>query len=82
MEYIDKLNSGEPISIVFTAYRNTPYRHLYIVSARKKEALLHYSDENKVFLSEWYDHIDDFDNFIYTKVYLGDNYNSSFASEK
>lgn len=82
MEYIDKLNNGEPISIVFTAYRNTSYRHLYIVSARKKEALLHYSDENKAFLSEWYDHIDDFDNFIYTKVHLGDNYNYIYPTGK
>lgn len=82
MSYIEKLNDGQPISKVFTSSRETQYRHLYIVSARKKEALLYCSDERKSFLSEWYDHIDDFDNFIYTKVYLGENYNYIYPSGK
>ena len=82
MSYIDKLNDGQPISKVFTSSRETQYRHLYIVSARKKEALLYCSDERKSILSEWYDHIDDFDNFIYTKVYIGKNYNYIYPTGK
>lgn len=82
MSYIDKLNDGQPISKVFASSRETQYRHLYIVSARKKEALLYCSDERKSILSEWYDHIDDFDNFIYTKVYLGENYNYIYPNGK
>ena len=82
MDYIDKLNNGQPIAKVFTSSRKTQYRNLYIVSARKKEALLHYSEETKTFLSEWFDHIDDFDNFIFTKVYLGAKFNYIYPSGK
>lgn len=82
MDYIDKLNNGQPIAKVFTASRKTQYRDLYIVSARKKEALLHYSEEKIMFLSEWFDHINDFDNFIYTKVYLGEKYNYIYPTGK
>ena len=74
MDYIDKLEGGQPISKVFPSCRKTTYRNLYIVSSKGKEALFHYSDENKVLLSAWYDHIDEFDNFIYTKVYFKDKY--------
>lgn len=82
MNYIEKLNNGQPISKVFTSTRKTQYRDLYIVSARKKEALLHYADKMATFLSEWYDSIDDFDNFIYTKIHLGDKYNYIYPSGK
>lgn len=82
MDYIEKLNSGQPISKVFTSSRKTQYRNLYIVSARKKEALLHYSDASRVLVSEWFDHIDDFDNFIYTKVHLGEKYNYIYPTGK
>lgn len=81
---IAKLVNGEPISKVFSSNRATQYRHLYIVTSGRKEALLHYSlSEGKIcFLSEWYDHIDDFNNFIYTKVYLKEKYNYIFPSGK
>ena len=82
MDYIEKLNNGQPISKVFTSSRKTQYRDLYIVSVRKKEALLHCSEEKKTFLSEWFDHIDDFNNFIYTKVYLGEKYNYIYPNGK
>ena len=82
MDYIEKLNNGQPISKAFTSSRKTQYRDLYIVSARKKEALLHCSEEKKTFLSEWFDHIDDFNNFIYTKVYLGEKYNYIYPNGK
>lgn len=82
INYINKLINGQPISKVFSSNRDTQYRHLYIVTAGRKEALLHYSlsEGNICFLSEWYDHIDDFNNFIYTKVYLKEKYNYIFPS--
>lgn len=82
MDYINKLNDGKPLSKVFTLSRKTPYRDLHIVSAKKKEALLHYSEEKIEFLSEWFDHIEDFENFIYTKVYLGEKYNYIYPTGK
>ncbi len=75
MDYIEKLYDGQSLSTVFDSYRRTPYKYLFIVSAGTKDALLHYSDENKAFLSEWYDKIEDFKNFIFTKVYLKKSYN-------
>lgn len=82
MDYIDKLEGGQPISKVFPSCRKTTYRNLYIVSSKGKEALFHYSDENKVLLSAWYDHIDEFDNFIYTKVYFKDKFNYIYPTGK
>ena len=82
MDYVVKLNNGQPLSKVFTSFRETPYRNLYIVSARKKDALLHYSDEKILFLSEWYDKIEDFDNYIYSKIYHGELYNYIYPTGK
>ena len=80
MNYIEKLKCGLPISKVFKSTRTTPYRHLFIVSACKKEALLHHSDSSTTFVSDWYDHIDDFSNYVYTKVYLSNKYNYIYSS--
>lgn len=81
MDYLEKLKSGKSLKEVFSSVRETPYRYLFIVSAKGKDALLHYS-EGISFLSEWYDRIDDFDNFIFTKVYLSDNYNYVYSTGK
>lgn len=82
MDYIEKLNSGQSISKVFKSIRNTPYKHLFIVTSRNKDALLHYCETESSFLTEWYDRIDDFDNYIYTKVSLSGKYNYIYASGK
>ena len=81
MDYLEKLKSGKSLKAVFSSVRETPYRYLFIVSAQGKDTLLHYS-EDIAFLSEWYDKIDDFDNFIFTKVYRSDNYNYVYSTGK
>ena len=81
MDYLEKLKSGKSLKAVFSSVRETPYRYLFIVSAKGKDTLLNYSEDISL-ISEWYDRIDDFDNFIFTKVYLSDKYNYVYSTGK
>lgn len=80
MNCLDKLKDGLTLEKVFSNVRETPYKFLYIVSADKKDALLHYSENQIKLVSEWYNVIDDFENIIFTKVHRNNQFNYLKAS--